>query len=244
MMASNLLSRLLPPKPGAQSIYEVLQDEEASLEELDIEATAGMTTNGKVRGRLEDMARGGRESMAERQFDSHHGQADTMQPSERNIEPRHTALPKGKSRERRSKERKGKERKPETHQPEPEEADDDVPISLLIDMNQPGSPSHHGNDWLHTPGLIPIPITGRATGATRAKWLAAQEQQQLHQDRPRGNSGPTRPHQPLAIISPRESAMWQWANVQNLDNFLKDVYTYFLGHGIWSICLARMLNLL
>jgi autophagy-related protein 9 len=38
--------------------------------------------------------------------------------------------------------------------------------------------------------------------------------------------------------------MWRWANVEDLDNFLKDVYTYFLGNGIWSILLTRVLNLL
>ena len=38
--------------------------------------------------------------------------------------------------------------------------------------------------------------------------------------------------------------MWLWANVENLDNFLKDVYTYFLGNGMWSILLNRALSLL
>lgn len=38
--------------------------------------------------------------------------------------------------------------------------------------------------------------------------------------------------------------MWRWANVEDLDNFIKDVYIYFLGNGIWSIFLGRALNLL
>ena len=38
--------------------------------------------------------------------------------------------------------------------------------------------------------------------------------------------------------------MWRWTNVQNLDNFLNDVYNYYIGKGIWSILLARVLNLL
>ncbi|OAX81033.1 hypothetical protein ACJ72_04627 [Emergomyces africanus] len=38
--------------------------------------------------------------------------------------------------------------------------------------------------------------------------------------------------------------MWRWANVENLDNFLADVYDYFLGNGIKSILLSRVLNLL
>jgi autophagy-related protein 9 len=48
----------------------------------------------------------------------------------------------------------------------------------------------------------------------------------------------------MAMIDPKEKAMWMWANVENLDNFLKDVYTYFLGNGIWSILLNRALSLL
>jgi len=38
--------------------------------------------------------------------------------------------------------------------------------------------------------------------------------------------------------------MWRWANVENLDNYLKDVYMYFMGNGIWCIGLGRALNLL
>jgi len=46
------------------------------------------------------------------------------------------------------------------------------------------------------------------------------------------------------MIHPKEQAMWRWANVENLDNFLKDVYDYFLGNGIKCILLGRVLNLL
>jgi autophagy-related protein 9 len=51
-------------------------------------------------------------------------------------------------------------------------------------------------------------------------------------------------HPGLANVDPKKKAMWRWANVEDLDNFLKDVYTYFLGNGIWSILLTRVLNLL
>jgi autophagy-related protein 9 len=51
-------------------------------------------------------------------------------------------------------------------------------------------------------------------------------------------------HPNLAAVDPKEKAMWLWANVENLDNFLKDVYTYFLGNGMWSILLNRALSLL
>jgi len=46
------------------------------------------------------------------------------------------------------------------------------------------------------------------------------------------------------VVDPSERAMWKWSNVEDLDNFLIDVYDYYLGNGIWSIILSRFLNLL
>ncbi len=48
----------------------------------------------------------------------------------------------------------------------------------------------------------------------------------------------------MSMMDPKERALWMWANVENLDNFLQDVYDYFLGNGIWSVLLSRLLNLL
>jgi len=41
-----------------------------------------------------------------------------------------------------------------------------------------------------------------------------------------------------------ERALWNWVNVYNLDAFLQEVYSYYEGKGIYSIALARGLNLL
>lgn len=46
------------------------------------------------------------------------------------------------------------------------------------------------------------------------------------------------------IVDPKEKALWRWANVENLDGFLVQVYEYYAEHGIWSILLARVLRLL
>lgn len=35
-----------------------------------------------------------------------------------------------------------------------------------------------------------------------------------------------------------------WANVENLDQFLNEVYAYYIGHGIYSILLNRAVKLL
>ncbi|KAG0298313.1 autophagy protein atg9 [Linnemannia gamsii] len=41
-----------------------------------------------------------------------------------------------------------------------------------------------------------------------------------------------------------ELAMWKWVNVENLDNFLARVYSYYVGKGMYTILLERCLNLL
>ncbi|KAK3842232.1 MAG: autophagy protein Apg9-domain-containing protein [Linnemannia gamsii] len=41
-----------------------------------------------------------------------------------------------------------------------------------------------------------------------------------------------------------ELAMWKWVNVENLDNFLARVYSYYAGKGMYTILLERCLNLL
>lgn len=55
-------------------------------------------------------------------------------------------------------------------------------------------------------------------------------------------------HQPsqyrLRGLDAAERALWNWVNVCNLDAFLQEVYVYYEGKGIYSIALARGLNLL
>ncbi|CCF56397.1 hypothetical protein KAFR_0B00990 [Kazachstania africana CBS 2517] len=48
----------------------------------------------------------------------------------------------------------------------------------------------------------------------------------------------------INTLSPKERALWKWANVENLDIFLQDVYQYYLGNGFSSILLKKVLNLL
>ncbi|KAH3902671.1 autophagy protein ATG9 SCDLUD_000254 [Saccharomycodes ludwigii] len=47
-----------------------------------------------------------------------------------------------------------------------------------------------------------------------------------------------------AVLSPRERALWKWANVENLDIFLQKVYNYYLGSGSLCIIVEKVLNLL
>jgi autophagy-related protein 9 len=42
----------------------------------------------------------------------------------------------------------------------------------------------------------------------------------------------------------KEKALWRWVNVSNLDIFIRDVYSYFEGSGLWCILTDRALHLL
>lgn len=57
------------------------------------------------------------------------------------------------------------------------------------------------------------------------------------------SSGMLRGHA-LRLLSEREKAMWLWANVEDLDEFLPEVYAYYTGKGVVCIVLTRVLNLL
>lgn len=54
---------------------------------------------------------------------------------------------------------------------------------------------------------------------------------------------PTSP-KPLRGLDAYERALWNWVNVYNLDAFLQEVYLYYEGKGIYSIALARGLNIM
>lgn len=47
-----------------------------------------------------------------------------------------------------------------------------------------------------------------------------------------------------ARLSRREQALWMWANLDSVDDFLKEVYAYYTGKGFVCIALARGLNIL
>lgn len=49
---------------------------------------------------------------------------------------------------------------------------------------------------------------------------------------------------PMRGLDDYERALWNWVNVYNLDAYLQEVYVYYEGKGIYSIALARGLNLL
>lgn len=46
------------------------------------------------------------------------------------------------------------------------------------------------------------------------------------------------------VIPPKERALYLWANITNMDEFLIDVYYYYRGKGLLNIVLSRMVDLL
>ncbi|KAI1976894.1 autophagy protein atg9 [Ophidiomyces ophidiicola] len=128
------------------------------------------------------------------------------------------------------------------------EDDDEVPASLLVEGDDvedplPPPPTRHS-----PPGRVfdPQPAPNFLSPRLRNQWKATQAQHPIHpasQASVPGNLRST-PRTGLAFADPKEKAMWRWTNVQNLDNFLRDVYIYFLGNGIWCIALSRVLNML
>lgn len=130
-----------------------------------------------------------------------------------------------------------------------EDADNDVPASLLVEDNEIGRPRPgppHGQSRPPAPQQ-PAPIAGPSSARSRAQWEAAASQQRLH-----GESSQDRPSasQPRSLTTgmipggPREKALWKWVNTSNLDSFMRDVYDYYEGGGLWCILCANALWLL
>lgn len=227
-MASNILSKFLPPALGSPSVYETLRQYDHSSDQSDLEERAGMALDEENLGAVfKDFELGDALTNT-----SHMNAAANKPKAKGRTHPVSKRVPPSKRQPSSS---------PRSF--EPDELDDEVPQSLLIeddgDMRQTANKRQHGT--------LPPPVPGPITRSARAKWQVTQEQQRLHHDpepvqvRHRGPDGRG---QIANMVDPKEKAMWRWANVENLDNFLKDVYDYFIGNGIWCIILSRVLNLL
>lgn len=242
-MSSNILSRFLPPT-DSPSVYEAIRENDAGSESSDLEERAGLAheadynehfSDGELQDALADAAR-----------------SEASSPSAGLLGPRSS----GKAAARHGSPSHTRRRKPSRPrwmtQPSPpgyelDDRDEDVPQSLLVEGHDDEElksrlppPPHSMPSRSRTPSPRPSPqpdpsrrqtrqihtMAGTASTHPVARWFIAQQ------------------HPSLSNTDPKKKAMWRWANVENLDNFLKDVYTYFLGNGFWSILLSRSLNLL
>lgn len=245
-MASNLISRFLPPRTGSPSVYEALREHDQSSEASDVEERAGMALDEENLGqRFEDLELD--QAEVERLGDvSHHITSESGALLGDNVKQR-------RNRSWRQKRGTGEalsrprwmDSSPGRHMAE--EGDDEVPQSLLIEGEEGPTATRAvgGDGTAHHVDISSVP--GPSTPEARVQWETTKRHQTLH-----GRSPPvddprrvgSQVKKGLLLIDPKERAMWRWANVENLDNFLKDVYDYFLGNGIWCIMLSRALNLL
>ena len=235
-MASNLLSRLLPSVSGSPSVYERLREPDEGSDTTDLEASVGSPLD--------------KENLADRHFELDPALADAMasQSVLRESFPRKPRFIRGTDRTR------FKKQKPSwipqsSGDNETDEADDDVPLSLFVEEDGAAAPvsTSYTRTGRNREKLRSIPVMGQVTSSTRAKWQTTQEQQQLYEDPQSVSPRVTRfeeVNDPLVIADPKMKAIWRWANVENLDNFLWEVYDYYIGNGIWCILLSRVLNLL
>ena len=220
-MASNLVSRLLLTSNGSPSIYETIRQHDESSDDSDIEQRAGMALDEEnLRNQFPD-------------FD----------PEDAQLKASRTTCQSNSNNNRGHQMQGARTKRPGNL--EVEDADDEVPASLLIE-GESQRPSPRKFDHL-TGTLNPsMPVSGAASKATREQWETTQAHQLLYpRDTTHSNRArPVTELRGLAFADPSQKAMWRWANVENLDTFLTEVYIYYLGNGFLSIMLQRSLQLL
>ncbi|KAJ5295879.1 hypothetical protein PENANT_c001G04133 [Penicillium antarcticum] len=239
MMSSNILSRFLPPT-GSPSVYETLRQQDADSESSDIEERAGLAME-DPQEHFND--RELEEALADVRDSEITSPSALLSPKRSRKPPKERTSPPATRRRKPSRPRwMAQDLSPGY---ELDDNDEDVPQSLLVEENHeyaksrlPPPPRSHNRSDRRTASPDPSPLN-------RARWnqQKAPPPPQNFAGNPLGRLFAGQ-HPGLANVDPKKKAMWRWANVEDLDNFLKDVYTYFLGNGIWSILLTRVLNLL
>ncbi|KAJ5224427.1 Autophagy-related protein 9 [Penicillium citrinum] len=230
MMSSNILSRALR-QTGSPSVYETIQQYDADSDSSDVEERAGMARGDGLQ-----------EPFSDRELEDALADAGDSQLSS----PRAALLgdqiprahhrhgsPSMSRRRKPSKPRWMTQDSPQGY--ELDDRDEDVPQSLLVEGEDDEvlkarlpPPPHRMPSQSRSPSPQPPPGQNQPR-----RWETDRVRRLFNVQQPS-----------LANIDPKKKAMWRWANVEDLDNFLKDVYTYFLGNGFWSVLLSRTLNLL
>jgi autophagy-related protein 9 len=225
MMASNLLSRLLPsasddPSPDAHNRRASVSTDEHP--EMDIDEA-----NFGARFEAQDL----NDLLAEASSSHMATESRAVSPEAiRNAPPGiNTAA------------RTAAWRQPAPARAVPLDDDDDVPQSLLLEGGLDPPP----NQDERMDGLPP-PVPGPSTRQTRAQWATTRQQQRLHdeeQGAPMRGWAPRR-RRGQFTSDPKEKALWLWVNQTDLDTYVRHIYEYYVDHGIYSILLRRTLSLL
>ncbi|KAF4967085.1 hypothetical protein FSARC_5306 [Fusarium sarcochroum] len=225
-MTSNIFSRLKSPTRGTRSFYEQLRNQE------DDEYDPGLDE----------------ENLGHR-FEDFHAEGLEIGDSRMTVE---SAALDSKGKGKATPHSKPQIRSPSGPSPrwniQDDEGDNEVPASLLMEPNEAMNPPTTSPRRVARSANPRSPAAaGPSSVRSRAQWEAATAQQRLHQDDPFGT--PTGP-QPIPVArgnlsnNPREKALWRWVNTSNLDSFMRDVYDYYEGGGLWCILCSNALWLL
>ena len=227
-MASNMFNRLGPSSRGTRSFYEQLR----SQEDADLEDQAGLD-EANLRENFnefdpEDLTTGdSRLTLDSVAFDT----KDNRKPSSRGAAQSRNPAPAAS-------------RWPV----QDDEIDNDVPASLLVEPNEVGNvPLSPENHPTHQPSARQPSAAGPSSQRSRAQWEAATRQQRLHHDEvpaPASSSHPRPLMRGVMSGGAKEKALWRWVNTSNLDSFMRDVYDYYEGGGLWCILYSNALWLL
>jgi autophagy-related protein 9 len=243
-MASNILSRLLPPSNNMEpSIYEELRAHDQARQPYDVEQRAGMAVD-------EENLGGAFHDYDLEQADVFNGEDSriTTESTAFITQPQQRRQPLKKTKSGHTKNESGDRSKWAAQSPRilEDDGDDDVPASLLIEGDEEPLPSQPKMQQdKREPMAAKTPsVPGPSTRETRARWNTAQAHQRLHYEDEIRQPHPSVHDARIATGSPKERALWTWVNVTNMDHFMAEVYNYYLGAGIWCICLGRLLNLL
>lgn len=244
-MASGFISRLLPTRSDAQSVYDTIrqhEDDDTNTDTSDGGASRDLTLDER---NLDERSFNLDIEAAKLDLEESRATAQGAEFSRRKFQDDNrrlmgSAMPRVNTRSR--------GRKP-SRLLDVEEANDEVPASLLIEGGdidvEGGQAGSSPNAEAHS---YPVPAPRSLNRSTHNQWEAVRANQRLHpvDIAPSANVAnvPGGALPGLGLAHPKDKAMWRWANVENLDNFIKDVYIYYLGNGIWSMLLSRCLSLL
>ena len=225
MMASHVLSRFLPAAEGDVSFFDANRYDTQRNFDVESQRPTSAGTRGAFHDEEEDpdpnqlLFEGGPDGANEQTSPSPASQPSTQaSPTLNRVRPKWL-----------DQRRKGGI-----------EDEDDVPESFLIET--------HAKDPQKEQQRPP----SSKQAMREAQWRATQEQHGLHSAPPprqgrrgqRPQSSTAGGHGPSFQPNPQADAMWLYTNAANLDAFLLEVYQYYVQHGVWSILLSRVLNLL
>ncbi len=126
-----------------------------------------------------------------------------------------------------------------------EDVDEDVPASLLVENNSEPIQRLDAMAGAAAQGALdPTPWRPPSPETHRTQWETVKRQQRLYRDDGNPSSQPHSVMVGTRIGGRRERALWRWVNTSSLDTFMRDVYDYYEGGGMWCILCSNALWLL